>query len=63
MAGASRPAATETAASIRDDVRAGRRSAVDVCRHYLDRIADGDGRWNALTAVFRDEALAQAGPS
>ena len=60
MAGASRPAAMETAAAIRDDVRTGRRSAVDVCRHYLDRIADGDGRWNALTAVFRDEALAQA---
>ena len=60
MAGASRPADTETAASIRDDVRTGRRSAVDVCRHYLDRIADGDGRWNALTAVFHDEALAQA---
>ena len=60
MAGASRPAETETAGSIRDDVRTGRRSAVEVCRHYLDRIADGDGRWNAFTAVFQDEALARA---
>ena len=57
--GAPPPAGLETAASIRDDVRAGRRSAVDVCRDCLDRIAEG-GRWNALTAVFRDEALAEA---
>ena len=60
MAGGARPADAETATSIRDDVRAGRRSAVDVCRRYLDRIAEGDGRWNAFTAVFRDDALAQA---
>ena len=60
MADAARPADAETATSIRDDVRSGRRSAVEVCRQHLDRIADGDGRWNALTAVFRDEALAQA---
>lgn len=57
---APRPAGMETAASIRDDVRAGRRSAVDVCRSCLDRIAEGQGRWNAFTAVFRDEALAEA---
>ena len=57
--GAPPPAGLETAASIRDDVRAGRRSAVEVCRGCLDRIAEG-GRWNALTAVFRDEALAEA---
>ena len=60
MADASRPAGMATATSIRDDVRAGRRSALDVCGHYLDRIADTEGRWHALTAVFRDEALAQA---
>ena len=60
MADAARPADAETATSIRDDVRSGRRSAVEVCRQHLDRIADGDGRWNALTAVFRNEALAQA---
>ncbi len=60
MADAVRPADTETATSIRGDVRAGRRSAVDVCRRCLDRIAEGDGRWNALTAVFREEALSQA---
>ena len=60
MAGAARPADAETAGSIRDDVRSGRRSAVEVCTHYLERIAEGDGRWNALTAVFRDEALARA---
>ncbi len=59
-ADAPRPAGMETAASIRDDVRAGRRSAVDVCRSCLDRIAEGQGRWNAFTAVFRDEALAEA---
>ena len=60
MADATRLADTETATSIREDVRAGRRSAVEVCGHYLDRIAASDGRWNALTAVFRDEALARA---
>ena len=60
MAGAARAADAETAGSIRDDVRSGHRSAVEVCRHYLERIAESAGRWNALTAVFRDEALARA---
>ena len=60
MPAAAQPADAETAQSIRDAVRTGRRSAVEVCRHYLDRIREGDGRWNALTAVFRDEALARA---
>ncbi len=60
MAGAARPADAETASSIRDAVRSGHRSAVEVCRHYLERIAEDDGRWNAFTAVFRDEALARA---
>ena len=60
MARAARPADAETATSIRDDVRSGRRSAVEVCRRHLDRIAAGDGLWNALTAVFPDEALAHA---
>ena len=60
MTGAARPADAETASSIRDDVRSGRRSAVEICTHCLERITDGDGRWNALTAVFRDEALARA---
>ena len=60
MPDATRLADTETATSIREDVRAGRRSAVEVCRRYLDRIAESAGRWNALTAVFRDEALSRA---
>ena len=60
MADASPSSGMDTATRIRDDVRTGRRSAVQVCGHYLDRIEDGDGRWRALTAVFRDEALAQA---
>ena len=54
-----RPADPETATGVRDAVRSGRRSAVEVCRRCLDRIAAGE-RWNALTAVFRDEALARA---
>ena len=58
-AGGAQPADTETAAGIRDAVRSGRLSAVEVCRRCLDRIAAGE-RWNALTAVFRDEALARA---
>ncbi len=60
MAGAARPADVGTATSIRDDVRSGHRSAVDVCTSCLERIAKDDGRWNALTAVFRDEALTRA---
>ena len=60
MPAAAGPAGTETATSIRDAVRTGRRSAVEVCGQYLDRIAEGNSRWNALTAVFRDEALTRA---
>ena len=60
MAGAAPPADDWTATTLRDAVRSGRRAAVDVCRSCLDRIAAEDRRWNAFTAVFRDEALEEA---
>ena len=54
------PSPAGTAAEIRDAVRAGRRTAVEVCRACLDRIEAEDQRWHAFTAVFRDDALARA---
>ena len=60
MAGAVLPANDWTATTIRDSVRAGRRSAVDVCRVFLERIAAGNSRLNAFTAVFADAALEEA---
>ena len=54
------PASADTATGIRDDVRAGRRTAEDACRACLDRIEVEDQRWRAFTAVFRDDALAGA---
>ena len=45
---------------IRDGVRSGDISAVEVCQASLDRIATYDPIYNAMTAVFRDEALEQA---
>ena len=60
MAGAVLPADDWTATTIRDSVRSGRRSAVDVCRTFLERIAADNRRWNAFTAVFADAALEEA---
>jgi len=51
---------TGTATEIRDAVRSGRRTAVEVCRTCLDRIEAEDQRWHAFTAVFREDALARA---
>ena len=45
---------------IRDGVRSGDISAVEVCQASLDRIAAYDPIYNAMTAVFHDEALEQA---
>ena len=45
----------------RDDVRAGRRTAVEACQACLDRIASEDEHWRAFTAVYRDDALKRAG--
>ena len=49
-----------TAIDIRNAVRSGNVSAVDVCRAHLDRVAAHDGVLNAMTAVFRDKALDEA---
>ena len=49
-----------TVAAIRAAVAEGRRSAVEICRDYLDRIADEDGRLNAMSAVLGEDALARA---
>ena len=45
---------------IRDAVASGRRSAVEVCRACLDRIAATDGRLHAFLAVTADRALERA---
>ncbi len=50
----------DTALGIREDVRAGRRTAVEACQTCLDRIASEDQHWHAFTAVYRDDALDQA---
>ncbi len=49
-----------TLTDIRDAIRSGRRSAVDVCRESLDRIAAADGSLHAFNTVTADEALARA---
>jgi len=49
-----------TAGEIRDAVVGGRLSAVDVTRHYLDRIRELDPRLNAFRAVAAERALADA---
>ena len=54
------PTTHDTASAVRDDIRAGRRTAVEVCQACLDRIASEDKRWHAFTAVYHDDALAQA---
>ena len=56
------PAATApTARSLRDDIAAGRRRAVDVARQTLDRIRSADGRLHAFLSVDEASTLAQAG--
>ena len=49
-----------TLSDIRDAIRSGERSAVDVCRESLDRIAAADGSLHAFNTVMTDEALARA---
>jgi aspartyl-tRNA(Asn)/glutamyl-tRNA(Gln) amidotransferase subunit A len=49
-----------TARDIRDAVAGGRISAVDVCRHYLDRIRTFDPTLGAFRAVGAERALARA---
>ena len=51
---------TDTVAEIRDAVRTGARSAVEVCRESLDRIAAADPVLHAFNAVMADQALARA---
>ena len=50
-----------TAREIRDDVAAGRVSAVDVCRASLDRMDAVNPTLNAFNHIARDRALARAG--
>ena len=49
-----------TVSAIRAAIAGGDRSAVEVSRDCLDRIADDDGELNAMTVVLREEALARA---
>ncbi len=53
-------AAPASAIEIREAVRSGRASAVEVCREALARIAAGDGPINAFRAVAPERALARA---
>src|SRR5882724_6880720 len=50
----------ETAAAIRDGVRSGAVSAVDVCRAALARIESADPRLNAFNTVSAERALERA---
>jgi len=50
----------ETIAELRAAVASGDRSAVDICQHYLDRIAECHDRLNAFTTVLREKALERA---
>ena len=54
------PPPAGSATDIRDAVRTGRRTAVEICQACLDRITGEDKRWRAFTAVYPDDALAQA---
>jgi len=49
-----------TARAIRDDIAAGRLSAVEVCRDSLERIEQLNPSLNAFNHVARDRALARA---
>lgn len=48
------------ATTLADDVRAGRRTAVEVMTEHLDRIAELDPQLNAFQVVRREAALAEA---
>ena len=50
-----------TAREVRDAVRSGSRSAVEVCRESLGRIAALDPQLHAFNTVVADRALARAG--
>src|SRR5438046_9035823 len=47
----------QTVSEIRDSVRSGAGSALDVCRNALDQIASIDGSLNAFNTVSADRAL------
>ena len=49
-----------TVSGIRAAIARGDRSAVEVCRACLDRIAGADDRLHAMTVVLGEEALARA---
>jgi aspartyl-tRNA(Asn)/glutamyl-tRNA(Gln) amidotransferase subunit A len=49
-----------TLRDVRDAVRSGTRSAVEVCRQALDRIEAHDRTLNAFNTITRDRALEQA---
>src|SRR5690606_26906390 len=53
-------ASAPTAAEIRDGVASGQRSAVEVCREALDRIAQTNPALNAFNHVDAERALARA---
>ena len=50
-----------TAREIRDDVAAGRVSAVEVCRVFLERMQAVNPTLNAFNLIDADGALARAG--
>jgi aspartyl-tRNA(Asn)/glutamyl-tRNA(Gln) amidotransferase subunit A len=52
--------APETALDLRDAIRSGARSAVEVCRAALERIARADPALHAFNCVMGDRALARA---
>jgi amidase len=56
MATLTAPTAVELAAAVRD----GRRTAVEVVREHVDRIASSDGELNAFCSVRRSAALQEA---
>ncbi len=49
-----------TARAIREDVASGRRSAVEVCRGFLDRVQSVNPALNAFNLIDADGALARA---
>jgi aspartyl-tRNA(Asn)/glutamyl-tRNA(Gln) amidotransferase subunit A len=53
-------AANPTARGIRDAIRSRERSAVEVCRDALDRIAALDPKLHAFNTIVADRALARA---
>jgi aspartyl-tRNA(Asn)/glutamyl-tRNA(Gln) amidotransferase subunit A len=48
------------ARAIRDDIAEGRVSAVEICRHSLDRIAEVNEKLNAFNVITNDRALEHA---